>query len=80
MELEKIKQKIMSSNPDRSEERIKLFQIICEKLDQGGEDSVKTYLNEVGGSIQKMADDLESRALGSCQATGSKSADQEGSL
>ncbi len=45
MELEKIKQKIMSSNPDRSEERLKLFQMICEKLEEGGEDSVKTYLN-----------------------------------
>jgi hypothetical protein len=71
MELEKIKQKIASLNKTRAEERLKMFQVICDKLDQGGEGAVKNYLNEMGDSIRKTAEELESGALDGCQAIAS---------
>ncbi|GEM_PF-1608953 len=80
MELEKIKQKIVSFSTSRSEERLKMFQLICDKLDQGGEDSVKAFLNEMGGSIQGTAEELESGALDGCQEIDSESNREEGDL
>ena len=78
MELEKIRQKIVSVSPDRVQERLKMFQSLYEKLDQGGEDAVKNYLSELGGSIQKKAEELEIRALGSDREPDPKSLDREG--
>ena len=67
MELEKIKQKIASLSKTRAEERLKMFQVMCDKSEQGGEDAVKSYLNEIGGSIRSTAEELENGALDGCQ-------------
>ncbi len=67
MELEKIRQKIVSLSKTRAEERLEMFQMICDKSEQGGEDSVKSFLNEMGDSIRKTAEELESGALDGCQ-------------
>ena len=80
MELEKIRQKIASLSKTRAEERLQMFQVICDKSEQGGEDAVKSFLNEMGGSIQKTAEELESRALTGCQETDSKPDGEEGNL
>lgn len=77
MELEKIKQKIASLSKTRAEERLKMFQTIYDKLDQGGEDAVRSFLNEMGGSIQSTAEELESGALNGCQEIDSEPDGQE---
>lgn len=78
MELEKIKRKIAILSKTRAEERLNMFQVICDKSEQGGEDAVKNFLNEMGGSIQKTAEELERGALNGCQDINSESDGKKG--
>jgi hypothetical protein len=80
MELEKIKQKIAILSKTRAEERLNMFQVICDKSEHGGEDAVKNFLNEMGGSIQKTAEELERGALNGCQEIVTAPDGEEGSL